>query len=148
MAQKEKIFRGPFGQCPICGQFMSVEMLPIGLSKKDEKGKQKIEALFSEALNQTIRWTGEMLARIVASACTAEAANNIVSSRHLYFTCNNKECPAHYTNREPKYFEKNAFGMFDLKGDAVGFRTDLYKAQYRAAKMRREAQRRMKLKFA
>ena len=130
MAQKEQRFPAPLGRCPICGQFMSIEMLPVGLSKKNEKGKQSIIPVFDAALNQTIRWAGEMLARVVASAATAEVASNIVGDRHLYYTCNNKECTACYSPRKPMYFEKNPLGMFELKGDVVGLTTEILRTTY------------------
>lgn len=131
MAQEQK-FPAPFGRCPICGQFMSVEMLPVGLTKKNEKGKQKIMPLFDVALNQTIRWSGEMLARVIASAATAEVASNIVGERHLYYTCNNQECTACYSARTPRYFKKTPLGTFELMGDAVGFTTEILRGLYKA----------------
>ncbi len=140
MALEQK-FPAPFGKCPICGQFMSVEMLPVGLSKKNEKGKQKIMPVFDSALSQTIRWSGEMLARIIISAATAETASNIVSDRHLYYTCNNKECPACYSPKSPYYFDKNVLGGFELIGDPVGFTTAMLMTIYKMKKKKKKLAR-------
>lgn len=137
MAQEQK-FPAPFGRCPICGQFMSVEMLPVGLSKKNEKGKQKIMPVFDAALSQTIRWTGEMLGRVVVSAVTCEAASNVVGERHLYYTCNNKECTACYSPRSPRYFKKTPLGTFELMGDAVGFTIELLRGMYKTKQKKKK----------
>ncbi len=132
--EKEQKFPAPLGRCPICGQFMSIEMLPVGLSKKNEKGKQKIMPLFDAALNQTLRWTGEMLGRAVVSAITAGTASPVAGKRQLYYTCNNQECTACYSTMSPKYFERTPLGTFELKGDAVGFNIELLRGAYKAKK--------------
>lgn len=113
---------------------MSIEMLPVGLSKKNEKGKQKIMPLFDVALNQTLRWTGEMLGRAVVSAITAGTASPVAGKRQLYYTCNNQECTACYSALTPRYFERTPFGTFELKGDIVGFNIELLRGAYKAKK--------------
>ena len=127
---KEQNFPAPFGRCPICKQFMSIEMLPVGLSKKNEKGKQKIMPVFDAALNQTIRWSGEMLGRVVVAAISAGTASNVPAKRQLYYTCNNRECTACYSAKNPKYFERTPLGTFELKGDIVGLNIEMLRAAY------------------
>ncbi len=99
-------------KCPVCKQKLSIEMLA------QHGGKPKLDA----ALQQTVSWTIETAIRAAVG-----------SGRSLYLTCNNPECPAHYTLTKPHYFKDTPFGPV-LVGDTTGLIIESLKKQYKPKK--------------
>ena len=140
-------------KCPVCDHSLSIEMLPLGY-KEEEKGKKKkvkMSAVFDAALAQTIRWVGEMLARQIASACTANAASPVAAKRDLYYTCNFSgsedgapACPLCYS-KSRSYLKKTPLQTFELVGDATGITLEMKKAIYKSQRKAYEAKKKMGL---
>ncbi len=143
----------PFGKCPICKNPLSIEMLPVGFKQEGgKKKKMKMMAVFDAALAQTLRWTGEMLARSVASSLTAGIASPVAAKRQLYYTCNYSgsedgapECPLCYS-KSKSYLERTPLGTFNLVGDPTGITMEMKRAIYTAQKQAYEAKKKLKMK--
>lgn len=144
----------PFGKCPICKHPVSIEMLPMGfkVDGQGRKKKVKMSAVFDAALSQTLRWTGEMLGRSIASAITAGTASPVAGKRQLYYTCNfsgsddgEPACPLCYS-KSKAYLEKTPLGTFTLVGDATGLSIEMMRAVYTSKKQMYDMQQKMKKK--
>lgn len=144
----------PFGKCPICKHPLSIEMLPMGFKEEGngKKKKVKMSAVFDAALQQTIRWSGEMLARSIASAATAGTASPVAGKRQLYYTCNFSgsedgapACPLCYS-KSKAYLERTPLGTFQLVGDATGITLEMKRAVYTTQKQAYDALQKMKKK--
>lgn len=109
-----------FGKCPVCKMAMSIEMVPAGFAKPDNKGKQKRKGNFGVVLPQVLRYSLEMSLRAM-----------VASGRSLYYYCGNEACPAHYTPAHPHYFKKTAAGTFELVGDSTGLKLSALQGQYK-----------------
>ena len=132
-----------FGKCPVCGKPLSIEMAPVGyeLTKDGKKKKEKPMMVFENALFQSIRWAGEMLARVVVALCSAGTASEVPGERHLYYTCNNKggegspACPACYSLLNQIYFKKVGLTFvlvgLDPAGLTIGIIKSIYKTRYK-----------------
>lgn len=143
----------PFGVCPICKHPVSIEMLPVGFKEEGGKKKKvKMSAVFDAALSQTLRWTGEMLGRSVASAITAGAASPVAAKRQLYYTCNfsgseegGPACPLCYS-KSKSYLERTPLGTYTLVGDPTGLSIEMMRAVYTAQKKAFDMQQALKKK--
>ncbi len=145
----------PFGVCPICKHPLSIEMLPVGINevKEGKKKKEKPMAVFDKALSQTIRWSGEMLARAAVAALTVGIGSNVPAKRRLYLTCNFSggadgapACTACYSLKNPVYFESLPYGAFALVGDVTGMTIEMMRASYNMKKKMFDLQQALKKK--